>query len=659
MPNAEKRASGHPEGSDSCNLKKAKVDRYQDSWKRRWPWLRSESDAAGMFCDLCSEFYSSHDMVFVSKGCRDFKTSALLRHANSKKHQAALSMQSLARTANIRRAVQHVLNADEQSVVASMKTAYFIAVQDLPLSKHSSLLSLLKNLECPAVSGSKFNYSHSESISEFQEIMASIIEEDLLSKVQDSRFISIIIDESTDVSVQKRLILYIKLLNGASAETHFVRNVEVVNGTAETITSKLQEIMESLGIPWKKVVCLSSDGASVMVGRLTGVATRLKEFNPAMMNIHCAGHRLSLAVSQATHGIPYLTKFETNIKSLFNFFHYSAVRYNHLREVQNLLNEPVVKIPEWHSVRWLSLQKAVATIVKTFGPLLTTLGHESTHPAAIGMCTFMSSPKFILTCGFFLDVLQLVEPLNRVFQQQASTYSSITPLVTSTVKNLKDLEVFPGDNEKMVRSKIDQHGTYGEIPMVISDAMKTEFGNLKGKYLQNLVENLERRFPSKDTGLLAKLSVLNPNNWPKEAEKLREYGQEELLALLTHYQEYMEGDHDDLLSEWRQFLRFVFDNHQKHMTSFSELSQLTLNHLKTPFPSVAVLFELAQVLAVSSADCERGFSIQNIIKTHKRSCLKSSTLQNLQMIKVEGPSIEEFDFVRALTKWRARKARKI
>jgi hypothetical protein len=43
-----------------------------------------------------------------------------------------------------------------------------------------------------------------------------------------------------------------------------------------------------------------------MVGRINGVATKLRELNPEMVCIHCAGHRLTH--SQATDGIAYFIK---------------------------------------------------------------------------------------------------------------------------------------------------------------------------------------------------------------------------------------------------------------------------------------------------------------------------------------------------------------
>ena len=185
------------------------------------------------------------------------------------------------------------------------------------------------------------------------------------------------------------------------------------------------------------MVCFSSDGASVMVGRLNGVATKLRELNPTMVCIHCARHRLTHAVSQATDGI---ARYKTIVKSLFNFFHYSAVRYNRLQEIQDLFNDRQVRISEWHSVRWLSLQKVVATIIKIYGPLVVNLENEAgNNSVAKGIHSFITTAKFVLTSAILLDVLKLVETLNRLFQTPNANYSTIKPLVNTTIIGLREL----------------------------------------------------------------------------------------------------------------------------------------------------------------------------------------------------------------------------
>ena len=104
-----------------------------------------------------------------------------------------------------------------------MRAAYFIAKENLAMSKHSALMELLKIEECPAACSSHFSYSHSESIAEFHEVFCDIIQDELLSKICNSLFLSVIIDETIDVSVHKKLIVYMKLLNGPVAETHFLQ----------------------------------------------------------------------------------------------------------------------------------------------------------------------------------------------------------------------------------------------------------------------------------------------------------------------------------------------------------------------------------------------------------------------------------------------------
>jgi hypothetical protein len=54
---------------------------------------------------------------------------------------------------------------------------------------------------------------------------------------------------------------------------------------------------------------------------------------------------------------------------------------------------------------------------------------------------------------------------------------------------------------------------------------------------------------------------------------------------------------------------------------------------------------------VSSADAERGFSIMKEIKTSKRALLANTHLCNQMRIKMDGPSIQEFDSNEAITHW--------
>ena len=62
------------------------------------------------------------------------------------------------------------------------------------------------------------------------------------------------------------------------------------DGTAETVKDALLSIIQEAEIPMPKIVGFGSDGASVMVGCRSGVATQLKVHNPTMIAIHCVAY---------------------------------------------------------------------------------------------------------------------------------------------------------------------------------------------------------------------------------------------------------------------------------------------------------------------------------------------------------------------------------
>lgn len=60
------------------------------------------------------------------------------------------------------------------------------------------------------------------------------------------------------------------------------------------------------------------------------------------------------------------------------------------------------------------------------------------------------------------------------------------------------------------------------------------------------------------------------------------------------------------------------------------------------FP-LLLAFDLLLSLPPTSVACETSFSQMKLIKTSRRSRLQGSTLNSLMLVKLESPTIEEFD----------------
>ena len=122
-----------------------------------------------------------------------------------------------------------------------------------------------------------------------------------------------------------------------------------------------------------RLCSLGSDGASVMVGARGGVAKLLKDHVPFLFSHHCIVHCLALACGQSADEVAYLKCFKSVLDQLYRFYSYSAVRTAGLRSIQEVLNDPHLKITQAKDVRWLSHDKAVSHLRQCFKSVILSL----------------------------------------------------------------------------------------------------------------------------------------------------------------------------------------------------------------------------------------------------------------------------------------------
>ena len=99
-----------------------------------------------------------------------------------------------------------------------------------------------------------------------------------------------------------------------------------------------------------KLVAFGSDGAAVMIGASRGVATLLKQTCPWLISNHYVAHLLALAANQAADEVAYVGKFKAILTQLYRFF---AVQTAGLRGIQEVLNDPQLKLTKASNARWL------------------------------------------------------------------------------------------------------------------------------------------------------------------------------------------------------------------------------------------------------------------------------------------------------------------
>ena len=196
--------------------------------------------------------------------------------------------------------------------------------------------------------------------------------------------------------------------------------------------------------------------------------------------------------------------------------------------------------------------------------------------------------------------------------------------------------------------------------------------NLKDNFIDSLIEKLDDRFPAKDSKLIFSFGVLGmrPLSFLSKDE-LSTWGNEKIETLITHFGKEQTHKYSDKISkatplievdetkkEWTKVKPLVV-NCGYPRDKLSILWGLISKYHKDEFPNLLKLSALAITAPINTADCERGFSCQNITKTALRNSISPERMDDLITISAEGKPLEEYNFEKALTHWREKKHRKI
>ena len=112
----------------------------------------------------------------------------------------------------------------EEAVQVAMKAVFWLCQESLPLHKYQSLLSFLRLLNVPHIEhlqcGEKTNYSSKTSAHGLLQVLSDIVDENITQKVNESPVITLFTDESTDIVVNHKLAINVRVVDPFTAHSH-------------------------------------------------------------------------------------------------------------------------------------------------------------------------------------------------------------------------------------------------------------------------------------------------------------------------------------------------------------------------------------------------------------------------------------------------------
>ena len=325
-------------------------------------FCRCDEESMRMYCHWCTKTKQKSSMALP--GTSRMKKCVLSEHDKTKAHKAAVeAMKHENRTAHL---MLRELERNDQGLINMFRSMLYLAREDLAILKFNTLCGLVQSCGAPMLN----SYRNSHSGSEMLKCLASVVRSDLFKCARNSPFLAILIDESTDVSVHKQLIVYLRYIGSSGPVTQFASLLQLEDGTAATIYTTIHRKLLEHEIDIHHVVGFASDGASVMTGCENGVAVKLQQDAKHLIAIHCVAHRLALASASATDAVPAVGRYEQVIRDIYNYLSHSTNRRADLEFWQSVCEDPVLTMKSPTRVRWLSVHNSIQSVARSYTSLL-------------------------------------------------------------------------------------------------------------------------------------------------------------------------------------------------------------------------------------------------------------------------------------------------
>ena len=316
-------------------------------------------------------------------------------------------------------------------------------------------------------------------------------------------------------------------------------------------------------------------------------------------------------------------------------------------------------------IRWVASQnRALKALLDNYDITIAHLteiaaGRDESSQKASAYLRDMKSERFITFLHFMIDWTNLLSEISTLFQQKKSLISEVGKRVSELKEKFIQMKTRRG---KMLRKFLSEStdGKFRGNEMThkqnrrerdTSDGIKADINTL----LEAAEFFLEERFIKHLGGEPHSLfNVFDFQIWPdKESEEFRVYGDEEIDKLVDLYSPLLSQEEKDSISdEWFDLKMYISRNLNRavidaYETLVGNKNSAEVQHIK----HIMVLILIMLTISPTTAECERGFSSVNCIKTSARTSMKQKNLSNLVRIKVDGPDFKTYKPTDSIINW--------
>ncbi|KYO21799.1 PR domain-containing protein 11 isoform C [Alligator mississippiensis] len=645
------------EPSKMSSVTGRRIRRFKQEWLKKFWFLRYSPTLNEMWCHVCRQYtvQSSRTSAFII-GSKQFKIHTIKLHSQSNLHKKCLQLYKLR---------MHPEKTEEmcRNMTLLFNTAYHLALEGRPYYDFRPLAELLRKCELKVVD----QYMNEGDCQILIHHIARALREDLVERIRQSPFLSIILDGQSDDLLADTVAVYVQYTSSdGPPATEFLSLQELGFSTTDSYLQALDRAFSSLGIRLqdeKPTIGLGVDGANITASLRANLFMTIRKTLPWLLCLPFMVHRPHLEILDAISGkeLPCLEELENNLKQLLSFYRYSPKLMCELRVTAATLCEETEFLGDIRAVKWIiGEQNVLNALIKDYLEVVAHLKDVSgqtqradASAIALALLQFLMDYQSIKLIYFLLDVIAVLSRLAYVFQGEYLLVSQVDDKIEEAIQEISRLADSPGEYLQEFEENFRE--SFNGIAVKNLRVAEAKFQSIREKICQKTQVILAQRFDSRSRTFVKACQVFDLAAWPRSTEELMSYGKEDMVQIFEHLETVPSFSREvcregmdirgSLLMEWREL---KVDYYTKN--GFKDL----LGHIckyKQRFPLLNKIVQILKVLPTSSACCEKGRNALQRVRKNNRSRLTLEQLSDLLTIAVNGPAIANFDCKRALDSW--------
>ncbi|XP_030841581.1 uncharacterized protein LOC115924065 [Strongylocentrotus purpuratus] len=349
--------------------KKKFLQSFKDDYTSRFPCISSSNKGKHYaFCRVCR-----CDLKIAHGGAGDISI-----HLRSKKHIEKEVAEEKAKNIPKEGRINTFFRKEDYSVInAEVMFTDFLVEHNIPLAAADHSGQLFRRMFPDSRIAKQYNCARTKA-SHVVQSLAAADRDTLVSQMKNSRF-SLATDASTDMEAIKLYPLVIKTFDEMEGKVLcqlLSLKESSERSTGENIFGILDHELKTHNISWTNCVSLSSDNASVMLGKHKGVAAYAKEQNANIFIAGCSCHLIHLAAQKGSQKLKF--PLDDLLVDVFYYIDKSSLRHQAIIRLQKEHGVATKKILKHVSTRWLSLGKVLDRLLENWSPLLEFFKDEAT-----------------------------------------------------------------------------------------------------------------------------------------------------------------------------------------------------------------------------------------------------------------------------------------